>query len=61
MGKCESKLPLNEKEITREKELKRYFETKINNLIFTNKELSSQRNAYAMEVGYWYQFCFKDF
>lgn len=50
LGKCESGFQFNDEVMAREKELKCYFEKKINNLIFTNKELSSQSNAYAMEV-----------
>lgn len=50
MGKCESSRYFNEEEMTREKELKCYFENKINNIISTNKELSSQSSAYEMEV-----------
>ncbi|KAF0736578.1 TTKRSYEDQ domain-containing protein, partial [Aphis craccivora] len=50
LGKCESVLQLNDQVLAREKELKCYFEKKINNLISTNKELSSQSNAYAMEI-----------
>jgi len=50
MGKCESSLQFNDEVMAREKELKCYYEKKINNLISANKELSSQRNAYAMEV-----------
>jgi len=50
LGKCESALQFNDEVMAREKELKSYFEKKINNLISTNKELSSQSNAYAMEV-----------
>jgi len=50
LGKCESVLKLNDQVLAREKELKCYFEKKINNLILSNKELSSQSNAYAMEV-----------
>lgn len=50
MGKCESSFQFNDEVMAREKELKCYFEKKINNLIFKNKELSSQSNAYAMEV-----------
>lgn len=53
MGKCESSLHFNEEMRKREKELKCYFENKINNLISKNKELSSQSNAYAMEVSFW--------
>lgn len=50
LGKCESRFQFNDEVMAREKELKCYFEKKINNLISTNKELSSQSNAYAMEV-----------
>ncbi|KAL5237924.1 hypothetical protein ACI65C_005334 [Semiaphis heraclei] len=50
LGKCESSLQFNDGLMAREKELKCYYEKKINNLISTNKELSSQRNAYAMEI-----------
>lgn len=50
LGKCESGLQFNDGVMAREKELKCYFEKKINNLISMNKELSSQSNAYAMEV-----------
>lgn len=50
LGKCESGFQFNDGVMEREKELKCYFEKKINNLISTNKELSSQSNAYAMEV-----------
>ncbi|CAI6359702.1 unnamed protein product [Macrosiphum euphorbiae] len=50
LGKCESGFQFNDGVMEREKELKCYFEKKINNLISTNKELSSQSNAYAMEI-----------
>ncbi|XP_025207293.1 uncharacterized protein LOC112603087 [Melanaphis sacchari] len=50
LGKCESVLQFNDEVMAREKELKCYFEKKINNLISINKELSSQSNAYAMEI-----------
>lgn len=52
MGKCESSLRFTDEMIRREKELKCYFENQINNLIYKNKELSSQSNAYAMEVSF---------
>lgn len=40
----------NDAVLARETELRNYFEQKMNNMISTNKELSSQNNAYAMEV-----------
>lgn len=36
--------------MAREKEIKSYYEEKIDNLIYANKELSSKNNAYAMKV-----------
>lgn len=50
MGKCEAGKHFNDKIMTREKELKYYFEQKMNKLISTNKYLSSQCNANELEV-----------
>lgn len=50
MGKCEASKHFNDKIMTREKELKCYFEKKMNNLISKNKDLSSQCNANEIEV-----------
>lgn len=40
----------NDAVLARETKLRSYFEQKMINMITTNKELSSQSNAYAMEV-----------
>lgn len=37
--------------ITRENELKRYFQEKINELVYKSNKLSGQSNTYAIEVG----------
>lgn len=44
-------LCLSNQAVTRENELKRYFEEKINDLIYKNNKLSGQSNTYEIEVG----------